>query len=304
MSFAEQERVLFDLLFDPAVRQRFVNDADSLLEQYDLESHERDDFKTIRPEALALDANMRVGLLLSSFNHSYPVSFSLVSSLPQGNDLLKSLVDAETMHTPPLQRATVYGSRLRDKLAITPIDKESERPLLTAIVEAELGMAYTAAMLKQSVIEHGPMPINNTITADWDKQPVKLADFVSAAMLPQPYAQLKLQLCPKTDCDLWTQLTKKPLAAARKTRVLQKQDAHLLVARANLVHASQCEPAIEHITVELSEGFAHLFQHINGQNSVEQLLAAFKNAGATEPLLQSVKSGFKQLVEKRMLMLC
>lgn len=86
--------------------------------------------------------------------------------------------------------------------------------------------------------------------------------------------------------------------------MLQHQDPHLLVARASLVHASACEPAVEHQTLELSEGFAHLFQHINGQNSVEQLLTAFKQAGAPEPLLQSVKAGFRQLLDKHMLHIC
>lgn len=302
MSFIEQERVLFDLLFDHSVRTDFAQDADAVLNRYDLEEKERNDFKTIRPDALMLDASMRKQLLLSTISHAYPVIFSLVSAIPAGIELLKDLVDKQTMHTPPLERATVFGKRVRDRLQTIPLAKESERPLLLALAEVETGMAWTAATLKQHVVNGNKVnQPEDTLPDNWACLPMKLADFVSVAMLPLSYSKLKQQLGNKSNCDTWSQVSAKPLSAARMSRVLNTQNPALLVAQARLTHASACEPGITHQTLELSEGFAHLFQHINGNNSVDQLLVGFKQAGAPDPLLNSVRAGFKQLFSEGIL---
>ena len=48
-------------------------------------------------------------------------------------------------------------------------------------------------------------------------------------------------------------------------------------------------------TSSLSEGFASLFEYVNGTMSVEQILQQLKQMGAPESLLQGIKSGFRQL---------
>lgn len=305
MSFIEQERVLFDLLFDHSLRADFAQDADAVLNRYDLEEKERNDFRTIRIDALMLDASMRKQLLLSTISHAYPVTFSLVSAIPSGPGLLKDLIDTETMHTPPIQRATVFGKRLRDRLQTIPMARESERPLLLALAEVETGMAWTAATLKQHVVDAGKVnQAKDSLPDNWSSLPMKLADFVSVAMLPLSYQTLKQQLGNNNGGDTWSKVSVKPLAAARMSRVLETQHPALLVAQARLEHASACEPGITHQTLELSEGFAHLFQHINGSSSVDQLLAGFKQAGAPQNLVDSVKTGFRKLVDMRMLIIC
>lgn len=304
MSFFEQERLLFDLLFDQSIRTEFATDADAVLTKYELEDAERNDFRTIRIDALMLDASMRKQLLLTTISHAYPVMFSLVSAIPSGLELLKDLVDGKTMHTPPIQRATVFGKRLHDSLQTIPMAREAERPLLLALAEVETGMAWTAATLKQHVVDGGTVDQAQDCTPDnWASLPIKLADFVSVAMLPLSYHTLKRQLGNNNAGDTWSKVSVKPLAAARMSRVLEKQNPALLVAQARLEHASACEPGITHQTLELSEGFAHLFQHINGSNSVDQLLAGFKQAGAPPNLIDSVKTGFRKLVDKRMLII-
>ena len=304
MSFEVQERVLLDLLFDSSIREQFRNNIDATLTKYDLDENEINDFKTIRPDALELDANMRTNLFIAHICRSFPVTFSLVSSFNKGIELLKKLVNAELMHTPPTERTTVYGTRLREQLVTLKFDNQNEQPLITAILEAELGMAWTAATLKQVVLENGlPDNMQQNDKSNWSGRPIKLASYVSAAMLPQPYTKLKQKLCPNTKCDLWTEISKKQLNAYKRNIVLQQEDPRLLIARAQVNHVSQCEPGIDHQTIELSEGFAHLFQHVNGSASIDQLLTAFKQAGAPDPLLQSVKAGFKQLIDNDMLFL-
>ena len=65
MSFIAQEKLLLELLFDDTIRKRFINDTQAVLANYDLEQHEKNDFKTIRLEALEVDASMRRHLFLS-----------------------------------------------------------------------------------------------------------------------------------------------------------------------------------------------------------------------------------------------
>ena len=302
MSFEQQEKVLLDLLFDHSIRENFRNDIEATLAKYDLNENEINDFKTIRPDALEIDANMRTNLFIAHICRSFPVTFSIVSSFNNGIELLKKLVDAELMHTPPIERTTVYGTRLREQLVTLKFNNPNEQRIINAILEAELGMAWTAATLKQVVLEKGLADdIQQGDKSNWSSRPIKLASYVSAAMLPQPYTKLKQKLCPKTKCDLWTEISKTPVNADKRSKVLQQEDPRLLIARAQVNHLSQCEPSIDHQTIELSEGFAHLFQHVNGTASIDQILAAFSQAGAPAPLLQSVKTGFKELFDKGML---
>ena len=111
MSFVEQERVLLDLLFNSSLRESFRNDASSTLAQFDLDENEINDFKTVKPDALELDARMRANLLLSHISRAFPITFTLVSSLTNGLDLLKNLIDTQTMRTPPIDRTSVFGNR-------------------------------------------------------------------------------------------------------------------------------------------------------------------------------------------------
>ena len=65
MSFQEQERALFDLLFDRSLRENFCKNSIVAFSEYALDDHELDDFKEIRPDAIELDASMRTYLILT-----------------------------------------------------------------------------------------------------------------------------------------------------------------------------------------------------------------------------------------------
>jgi hypothetical protein len=99
MSFEEQERALFDLLFDNDLRDNFCQDSGNALHAYDLTEEERADFATIRPDALLLDAKMRRNILLTHICRAFPVSFAIVSSLDDGKAILKKLIDTNIMRT-------------------------------------------------------------------------------------------------------------------------------------------------------------------------------------------------------------
>ncbi len=293
---------MFDLLFDSKLRDQFCEDQTKALSDYDLDEAEQNDFKTIRPEALQLDAAMRADLMLSHLCKAFPISFSITTSLPSGLESLKQLIDTTTMRSSSIERTTVFGNRLREQYASFSFTSGQEHAIATAILEVELGMAWISSSLKQVVTEKEPPPeVKAKMDIDWLNKPIKLAGYVSAAVIPQSYVLLKKAICPVADDYLWRQLNKTPLSISLRKRTLETEDPRLLVARATISRPSKCEPAVDFKTVELSEGFASLFQHVNGSMSVAQILAQLKQIGAPEQMLEGVQTAFKQLLETGML---
>ncbi len=302
MSFQEQERALFDLLFDSELRENFCKDATAALAAYELDAGERDDFAVIRPDALVLDAKMRRHILLTHICRVYPLSFAIVSSFTNGKAMLKKLVDTKTMRAPSLDRATVFGTRLRDELATHSFDTPAEQALVIAIVEVELAMALTGASLKREAMENGLSPDEPTpLAEDWQGRTIKLAAYVAAAIIPRPYAELRQAFCVVADTELWTHLGHTPLTKSTRKATLKTENPRLFVIRARIKHDSQCQATVSHQTAELSDGFAPLLQHANGSSSVGEILGQLKVAGAPDKILQGVQSGFKQLLEAGML---
>lgn len=302
MSFAEQERALFDLLFDHALRDRFQKSSVASLRDYALDDDERADFSTIRADALALDAFLRADFVLSHLCRTFPLAFSLTSSLPGGLDLLRQLIDTQTMRTPTDERAPAFGARLRELLAANPFNSAREQAAVIAIVEAELGMAMTASTLRRALTAGGASPVAPPVLdARWLERPVQLAAYVSAAVIPRSYPQLKSALCPGADTELWAHLSGTPLPASMRSETLAQEEPRLLLAQARASHISACDIVTEHGTMELSEGFAPLLAHVNGNSSVAGILAQMRRIGTPEALLQGIESAFWRLLETGML---
>ncbi len=302
MSFQEQERALFDLLFDQSLRKNFCQDPTNALSIYALNDSELNDFREIRSDAIELDASMRRYLILTQICRQFPVTFSLVSSLQNGINLLKGLINLQTMRCHPAERATEFASQLREQLPSCKFDSEREQIMITAILEAELGMALTSATLKRQVLEgESPSESVGQSCADWLDKPVKLAAYISAAIIPQSYVKLKKSLCPCEESGLWAHLSKTPLSTSLRRKVLDKEEPKLFITRAHVSKMSRCEPTVDHQTVELSEGFAPLFQHVDGSSSIAQMLAHLKQVGASQQIIQGVQAGFQQLLASEML---
>ena len=296
MSFAEQERALFDLLFDTPLREKFIKNPTSALTDYGLSKEELADFLVINPHGLALDAKVRVDLILGQWCRTFPLTFSLLSSLNGGLLLLRSLVDSHTMRRAPIERVVVFAQRLRQALIAKPAVTLDELSLIVAILDAELGMATTSESLKKTILTGQYIEPEPILTTDaWSTQPVTLTSYISAALIPLSYAVLKKALCPCLGAELWRYLNKTPLLSADRQRLWQQADARLLVAKAKVSTLSDSDPTIDHVTIELAEGFASLFEYVNGTMSVEQILQQLKQMGAPESLLQGIKSGFRQL---------
>ena len=302
MSFAEQERALFDLLFDHPLRERFRRSSSAALADYALSEEERADFSAIRADALELDAYMRADFLLSHLCRAYPLTFSLVSSLPGGLDLLRRLIDTRIMRTPPDERTPAFGARLREKLATSRFSSAEEQAAVIAIAESELGMAMTASALRRTSTSGSAAPVEHpALTGTWQDRPLQTGAYVSAAVIPLSYPQLKTALCPCAETDLWAHLCGTPLPASVRTAALAQETPRLMMAQARITHRSACDVNIEHATLELSDGFAPLLAHVDGKTTVTGILAEMRRVGASEQLLKGIEAAFRQLLEAGML---
>lgn len=295
MSFVEQERALFDLLFDRHLREQFCANGTKALSKYRLNESERADFDTVRPDALMLDATMRTSLILSRLCRELPLTFALASSLQEGKIMLQSLIDGKTMRTAPEERVVLFATRLREGFAGADFNSVEERAIAIALLDTESNMAWTAAKLKRSVMQGEKPPAKPEEIPQWANETVKLADYVSASIIPSPYLELKQTLCPRPNNELWSYLSRRPLSASQRFAVLKNRDPRLFVARARITHMSYCSPSTGHTTVELAEGFSPLFQHLDGNSSINQILHQLQQAGAPEHILQGVYKGFEQL---------
>lgn len=297
MSFIEQENALFDLLFNAQLRAEFIQHSTAALSAYELSREEREDFLSIRPDALAIDAKMRRGMVLAQLTRSYPMSTALLSTLVKGLRSAEDWIDPTLMRAPPRQRPLLFGQAMEIWLKQYRFQSSVEKKLILSIQEAELSMVWTAAN-----IDTAPPATINHLPPNWQQQPICMAEHLSAALLPLPYHQLKQQLCAAPDSQLWRHLNKHPLTPALIAPLLAQESQHLLVALA-CIETDVCDPITHHRSLVLNEGFAPLFQHIDGHNSVVDILMQLTQAGANNTIIHSVKAGFQQLLKQGMLKL-
>ena len=302
MSFQEQERALFDLLFDQTLREQFCSNSLKALEGYDLSEEEQADFREIRPDALEMDAKMRRGFLLSHICRAFPLSFSLVCSFDGGRNILKNLVDADTIRANVFERPVLFGTRLRETMAEFRYEQEGDHHLSMAIIETELSMAMVSSSLKkQQVLTNVDGRVSTDIGPGWSACALKFAPHVGVTIIPRPYSEMKKILCPVADTELWDYLAHGAVSKSERRSIMNNEDRRLFFTRARIARMSLCDPEVDFQTMELSEGFASLVQHLDGQNSVDTILQQLQQAGAEQRILEGVKDGFLRLLENGML---
>ena len=310
MSFCEQQRVLFKLLFDQELQQAFIADKKKALAGFDLTAQEQQDFMTVRTDALLMDASMRRQLILSQFAKLMPLSFSLISSIENGIALLNEAINVQVMSEAAEKRVLTYAAQIKQAIAhhsIAVFATEQERQAFENILALEVAMLTSAAELRQKQLAGLYVEITPEFYEEedalWQNTRLDLAPFVAANVINQPYMHLKQKLCPKQGSALWRHLQVNPLPGFLREDELAVDNGRLLVSRATVTHASDIDPVIDHITVELGLGFAPMFSYIDGTMTVTQMLQQLLHAGAPDALCDSVKSGFYQLLQCGMLVL-
>lgn len=299
MSFAEQERALFDLLFDQPLRDDFCLRSTLALSDYQLSDGEREDFSQIRPDGLTMDASLRADQVLVHLCRQFPLTFSLLSCQPGGMGLLRQRVNGQTMRQAPEDRATQFGAQLQEILA----KPAHHGAMLGATLAAELGLAWTSANLRKQLRQDNaltlppPAPSLYLDTDSWLDRPITLGAQVAASLLPHSYSANKKALCPGDDASLWAHLSQRPTTEAQIQNALGQPAPVLFISRATVSNHGVCETRIDHVTLELNDGFAPLLQQIDGEKSVTQIIKQLIDIGASPKIITGVKNGFKQLLE-------
>jgi hypothetical protein len=298
MSLEEAERALFDLLFDESLRRDFFTDRG--LSSYGLSDDERADFAALSETGLELDASMRRDLMLARLARHFPLSFSIASALPGGLALVRRLVGPAYVRAPRTSRTARFGESLRDELSVLGFANDRERALSLAFVELEVAMSWAAARLRELALagESHPEP-SAALPDDWAERPLVLAPHLCIAVLPRSRAALAQELCPVAADQLWARLEQAPLPPLRLATALAQESPRLFVARAVLLRVSRCEATVEHVTIELSDGFAPLLRALDGKRSVNALLLRLSSAPAST--IEGVRAGLRTLAERGML---
>ena len=123
------------------------------------------------------------------------------------------------MRASPVDRMTTYGTRLREQLTAFPFDSPVEQAKVSAILEAEIGLAWTSASLKREILDNGmPFIKASQPDQDWYNHTIRLAPFVCAAIIPVSYMELKNIFCSSSGCGLWRDLSKTPFPATQRKK--------------------------------------------------------------------------------------
>jgi hypothetical protein len=298
VSLAEAERALIDLLFDASLRRAFF--ADRGLAAYELSDEERADFAALSETGLELDAGMRRDLMLARLARHFPLTFSIASAQPGGLAIARGLVGPAYVRAPRASRTARFGESLRDELSGLAFANDRERAFSLAFVEVEVAMAWAAARLRELALRGESQPeAPRQLPDDWAERPLVLAPHLCVAVLPRSRAALTEELCPVEPDQLWARLEHAPLPPLRLATALAHEAPRLFVARAVLLRASRCEATVEHLTLELSDGFAPLLRALDGKRSASALLARLSSAPAST--IEGVRAGLRTLLERGML---
>jgi hypothetical protein len=305
MSLEEAERALVDLLFDGSLRRAFLADRSEVLAYYMLGDDERKELLELNGEALEFDARMRQDLMLARLCRSFPLTFSITSSLPAGVQLLRDQLGSEYVRAARSMRSAGFGRALRDALRKATFPTPRERTLSLAIVDVEVALAMASGELRERAVRGEAQAENRrtTLPDGWEDQPLTLATHVVVAVLPRSYAQLKKDLCPVEGELLWARLMTAPLPASRLSTVLAQEAPRLFLARAVLVRASRCEATVQHTLFEMSEGFFPLLRTLDGSRSANKVLEELERVVHEQPpnILKTVRDGLHKLTERGML---
>lgn len=305
MSLVEAERALIDLLFDEGLRNAFAREGVAALSGYALSDDERADFAGVNVRGLMLDARMRRDLMLARLARTFPVSFAVSSALSGGMALLARLLGPSYVRASRATRTAQFGESLRDALGTLSFPDERTRAFAMPFVAVEVALAWSSARVREQALAgaESAEPVSRALPARWEQRALRLAPNLCVAVLPRPYAAVKAELCPVEVEQLWARLEKTPLPERRLRQAFAEESPRLFVGRAVLVRASRCEATVEHVTLELSEGFAPLLRALDGRHSADTLLQKLASAAAPPRTLEAVRAGLGALVERGMLTL-
>ncbi len=305
MALEDQERVLLRLVFDPAFRVAFLQDPDAALAPLPLTPEERRDFVGLNRFGLQVDARERDGLVVGRLVASYPLTVSALSAFEPGLECLRPLAPPQLFDVPAHQRPPQFGMGLL-ALVQEHLPAGPEQALALTLGHWELALAQAASEVRGLALsgEFTSAEAPTVVEGDWGSVALALAPFMAVAQLPMATAELTRRLCPCAPDKLYERLRGASLPRARLTELTRAQGhARLVLGRAVLREASRCDAIVTHRVMEVAPGFAPLFGHLDGTQSLHTLMAGLSKAGAPGAVLGGFQDALEQLVTEGFLTL-
>jgi hypothetical protein len=296
MSLQQQEQVMLALLFDESFRDAFCSNKTQALARFPLSDEEKNDFFCIKNAGLQFDAQLRIDLILSQLTRHFPLTFTLLSSFSGGMQHLKKIINVAYIQQKPADRAVYIARQIASFFSQCPFASQQDYDACTGIFHSE---QQRAILIRQLTVAETVPPLSAYMPLPllWQQQKITLANYVSAVVLPMPYESLKAQLAIEPVCDLWQRMKEKPLTPSARQSMWQQADARVFISQAYVACHSSCERVIDFKTAEVSEGFAPLFNYINGEYTVDYILQQLALAGANTAMVKGIESSFKTLLE-------
>ena len=319
MSLQIQEQILLDLLFDQDLRDEYCRLGCRALEIYGLSKSELADFNALRVDALKLEAQMRQDLVLGQISKHLPLSIALLSSFDNGLALAKDTIKPYLMSFSGYERSGIFAQQLLAKLDDLAFFNANDKELLDSILALERTLCMQCVR-----IDANRAPNIEAVTDVQDS--VKGSDFnhqqaliwhsqVQLSLLPLSYWQLKQELLDAAIRQrglqhLWQYLQQEPVLIEQRVSLISaiNPDSYrVLLSKPVARHASLSDPEIDLELLEFISAFAPLFNSINGEHALLDIINKLKQQSgfeqANETIIENIIKGFEQLFSKQFLLL-
>ena len=290
---AEQERVLFKLLFNEGARAQWMANGSEWLMGQGLSADDVNDFATVEPKALQKEARFRRSMIIAELTKKMPLSAVAWSSIYGGQEEFFRLFDdtlcalggyarcvewADRLYNTLLSDTSVQGRVRQWGLACMSLERDRMKGLNTCFQLCRDGEWFEL------------MHSNVSYT-----RPLHWYTGVSYGVLPVSEKTLMAECVPSTD-SLWADFQHKQ----PNHRVFDECTTEPVVniSRPQVNVVSRTDPMLGMQSIEVSIGFLEMFRGVDQGASLRDIEGSLIHAGADANTVKGILGTFAQLIEQ------
>lgn len=279
------DRIAFQmkLLFDPDVREAFLEDRPGTLHNELPDPADHAAFAAVDAEGLRLDADARSDYLMGALCRSFPLTCGGIGSYPGGARALSRFMASPHMFGAVADRTKAFGGHLSRllELGVLEIPPHSVE-LLKALLELEQGLVDNAARIRADFRAGKPVlspdpPSGNKLKRD----PLALAPYLVVAHMPLPMELIKAAMGRPAPEALWTRIRTGQLSAGRFEAVSRADRDEVTLLARGIVTGHSVDRAgaggaaplvgVKHNTLELAGRATPLLELLDGKRSLKEI---------------------------------
>ncbi|MCB9745094.1 MAG: hypothetical protein H6740_21070 [Alphaproteobacteria bacterium] len=288
------------LLFDPSLRERFLEDRAGTLAAAPLSEAERSVFRDLDEQGLLVDVEIRRRYLMSALCRPFALSAAALGAAPGGAEALASFLASPHLFDELGARSEAFGAHLQRLLDFDALGlAEPLKPLIGAVLALERALVANAARLRQAAeVGEAPGAPSQPSKGMLKRATLALPPFFLAAELPVPTALVTGALDGAGPGDAWHRVEAGQLDLGRLLTVSRADLVPVTVLCRGYVAGMSSERAgaggvaplvdVRHVRVELAGRQGRLIQALAGQRlsalpvARQQLARRLVEAGVLE----------------------